>query len=334
MKTPGMIILTSLLVLSLPLPGVVAEAEEPAPQSEQPKLFAMVGEAPITEQEYDDALKRAYRQRFYHGKPPEGELEKLRQEVASEVITRQLLLQEARRLGLSPDMPAIQTQLDEYDQRYAGSPRWQQQREQLLGSLKPRLQDDDLLRQLESRQRKVAPPGREQLMAYYKANPEKFTEPAQHRIALILLKVDPSSPTSVWEAATAEGGVLVSQLREGADFAELARLHSSEASAENGGDMGYLHAGMLSPAAEEVIKELAVGDISDPVRLLEGIAIFRVDDRKLARLREYEDVSKRARELWIRDQSDSAWARLKEQLRDKTPVTIYSNSLPPLNNEV
>ena len=190
------------------------------------------------------------------------------------------------------------------------------------------------MRQLEARQRKVAPPDRKQILAFYETYPEKFTEPAQHRIALILLKVDPSSPSSVWQAAMDEAAQLVTQLREGADFPELARLHSSEASAENGGDMGYLHAGMLSPSAEQVINQLPVGGISDPVRLLEGIAIFRVEDRKLARLREYEDVSNRARELWIREQSDRAWTRLKDQLREKTPVTIYSDSLSPLDKEV
>ena len=333
MKTPGLIVLASMLMFFLPVPGIAADVEEDTADSEQPKLFAQVGERPITEQEYDATLKRAYRQRFYHGKPPEGELDQLRQEVASEMITRQLLLQESRRLALSPDMPAIQAQLDVYDQRYANSTRWQQQRDTMLESLKQRLQEDDLLRQLEAKQRKIAPPNREQLLAYYEDNPGKFTEPAQQRIALILLKVDPSSPKSVWEAATEEARGLVTQLREGADFAELARLHSSEASAGNGGDMGYLHAGMLSPSAEQKINQMPVGEISDPVRLLEGIAIFRVDDRKQARLRKYEDVSKRARELWLREQSDSAWERLKEQLRDKTPVKIY-NTLSPVNKEV
>ena len=332
MKTRGLIFLASLLVLLLPLPGVAAAVEGVTTASEQEKLFALVGNRPITEQEYDDTLKRAYRQRFYHGKPPEGEVDKLREEVASEMITRQLLLQESRRLDMSPDMPAVQAQLDEYDQRYASSIHWQQQREKMLDSLKQRLQEDDLLRQIETKQRRIAPPNREQLMAYYENNPGKFTEPAQHRIALILLKVDPSSPKSVWDAATDEAAGLVAQLKEGADFAELARLHSSEASAGNGGDMGYLHAGMLSPSAEQIINELPVGSISDPVRLLEGIAIFRVDDRKQSQLREYEDVSKRARELWLREQSDLAWDRLKEQLREKTPVKIY-NALSPINNE-
>jgi len=92
--------------------------------------------------------------------------------------------------------------------------------------------------------------------------------------------------------------------------------------------MGYLHDGMLSPAAQEVIDKLAIGEVSRPVRLLKGVAIFRVSDRKAARLRAFEDVKKRARELLIREQSDQAWASLKGQLRNSTPISVYSETMP------
>ena len=116
-------------------------------------------------------------------------------------------------------------------------------------------------------------------------------------------------------------------MEQGADFAELARLRSSDRSAENGGDMGYLHQGMLSPAAQQVVDELQIGELSEPVRLLRGVAIFRVGDRKAASLRAFEDVEKRAQELLIRKQSDQAWASLKQQLKDSTTISVYSEDI-------
>lgn len=308
-----------------------APADDGVPSAEQQSqtlVFAKVGEQFITRQAFDDAFSRAVRSRFYHGKPPEGELDQVRQEVAEEIVTRVLLLQEAKRLGLTADEKALQATLDSYDQRYAGNPRWQAQRDTMLAAIEPKLREEDLLRQLEARVRQLPPPANERIFKYYKANPDKFTEPAQQQVFVILLQVDPSSAAAVWEAALAEADGLVTDIEQGAEFEELARLRSGDLSADKGGNMGYLHDGMLSPAAQEVIDKLAIGEVSRPVRLLKGVAIFRVSDRKAARLRAFEDVKKRARELLIRDRSDQAWAALKGQLRDSTPINVYSETMP------
>ncbi len=291
-------------------------------------LFARVGDRVITRQEYEQQVRQAFRQRFYHGRPPEDELDAVRQQVGDDLITRVLLLQEAERRGLSPDKAAVQKTLDSYDQRYAASPNWQARRETLLAPLKTRLQEDDVLAQLEQSVRRVVPPSRKQVEAFYAAHPDKFTEPARQRVSVILLRVDPSAPKSAWEDARAEAQGLVMRLRRGADFAELARIHSGDSSAEQGGDMGYLHQGMLTEGAQTVVDGLDVGVVSDPVRVLEGMAIFRVEDRQPSRLRAFDDVQSRARELWLREQADQAWTALKAQLRKGVPIQIYSAATP------
>jgi hypothetical protein len=291
-------------------------------------LFARVGDQVITRQEYEQAVGQAFRQRFYHGRPPEDELDAVRQQVGEDLITRMLLLQEAERRGLSPDKAAVQTTLDSYDRRYAASPNWQSRREALLASLKTRLQEDDVLAQLEQSVRRVVPPRREELEAFYAANPDKFTEPARQRVSVILLRVDPSAPKSAWDDARVEAQGLVTRLGRGADFAELARIHSGDSSAEQGGDMGYLHQGMLTEGAQTVVDGLEVGTVSDPVRVLEGIAIFRVEDRQPARRRGFDDVQSRARELWLREQGDQAWTALKAKVRNGVPIQIYRSATP------
>lgn len=297
------------------------------PDTSEQAVFATVGASEITRQDYDSALYRAKRSRFYHGKPPEEQVTALEEDVAREMIDRMLLLQEARHRGLKPDEKGIQSQLDQYEQRYAGSARWQEQKATLLPALRQRLEEDSLLVQLETGARRLTPPGRDALVRYYEANPDKFTEPARNRVSLILLTVDPSSPRSVWDAAMEEGVMLVGRLEKGANFAELAHMHSGDASAKNGGDMGYLHEGMLSPAAQEVVNGLDVGDTSEPVRLLEGVAILRLDDRTTERLRAFADIEGRARALWAREAGDQAWSDLKDRLWDETPVKVFDTAL-------
>jgi len=155
-------------------------------------LYAKVGDREITVDEYNQTYDRTVRQRYYHSKPPQEELAAVRQEIADELITRELLLMEAGRLGLQPDEVSIQATLEQYDQRYANSPRWKQDRTKLLAALKPKLEQGDLLRQLENKIKNIAPPTEKQVRTYYRQYPEKFTEPMQQKLSLILLVVDPS----------------------------------------------------------------------------------------------------------------------------------------------
>lgn len=325
--------------LSLSLSGLVFAADSNTADAAvkntglSPQLYAKVGDAVITIDEYNQSFQRTVRQKFYHSKPPEGELDEVRKAVADELITRQLLLQEAARRGLKPDETAVSKTLDQYDQQYASSARWQQQRHVLLKKLQQKLSDEDVLQQLESQVRNIAPPTETQLKKYYQENPQKFTEPMQQKLSLILLVVDPSSAKDVWDAAMKQGQSLVKELHQGKGFAELARLHSADVSAEQGGDMGYIHRDMLSEAAQKVVDELKSGEISDAVRVLQGVAILRLDDRRPEQLREYKDVAERARGLWLRDNSELAWTYLKDKLRLDTPVTVY-NKMHNKDNDV
>ena len=292
-------------------------------------VFARVGDTVITQQEFSQTLQRETRQRFYHFQPPADQADAFRREVAENLVTRVLLLQEAKRRGLEPNDLDIQEQLDGYAKRYADRPRWEQEGGRLMASLKVYLEQQDRLQQLERQVREVAPPSEAQLLEFYRANPDKFTEPAQHRVSVILLKVDPSASGEVWKAAEQEGAQLVKRLRGGADFAELAALHSGDNSAQNGGDMGYLHTGMLTAAAEAVLEKLDVGAVSDPTRMLEGVAIFRIEDRKPASLHDFAAVRARAQDLWVRERGEEAWETLKQRLRASTPIEVLDPSLSP-----
>lgn len=293
------------------------------------KIFARVGTEVITTDAFEQAYQRALRSRFYHGKPPEGQLASVQREVADEVVMRVLLLQEAERRGLKADDAAIGRVLEEYDRKYAGSAQWQAHRESMLKNLRARLAEEDVLHKLEIQVRQVPPADETTRVAYYHANPEKFTEPARQRVSVILLKVDPASPKTVWEAALVEGEALAGRIRAGEDFAELARTHSSDVSASQGGDMGYLHQGMLSPAAQQVVDALPLGKVSSPIRLLEGVALFRVDERRPAQLRAYADVAARVAELWARGAGDRAWRELRDTLKSQTPISLSQTGDAP-----
>ena len=292
--------------------------------------FAKVGETVITHQDFDTSFAQAARGKFYHGKPSDTAVAALQREVSDALVDEVLLLKDAKRRKLAPDRAAIQKTLDGYDQRYGTSEHWKTNRARLLPELKAKLERDSQLEQLKKLVKAVPQPSPQQIEQYWETNKDKFTEPQQVHLAMILLKVDPSSPQAKWDGARDEGTAIVKRLRGGANFGELARLHSGDGSAERGGDMGYLHQGMLPEPAQKAIDKLQAGELSEPVVLLEGVAVFRIEERKAAKLNPLDRVRDRARDLWLRDEGEQAWTALVAKLRRATPVKVDESHFLPL----
>lgn len=301
-----------------------------AAASEGEVPFAVVGDTVITAAAYEGTLQRLARQKFYHRQVPEAEMLAFQREVADAVIDRVLLLAEAKRRGMAPEHEKVAAEIATYEQRYGQNPNWPKMREAALPGLQRELAERNVLERLESAARAVEPPSELMLRKYYAAHKELFTEPQQTRLSVIVLTVDPSSPRAVWDAAREEAQAIYKRIRAGADFSELARIHSGHPSAAKGGDMGYLHQGMLSDATMAQLKELKPGQVTEPLRILEGIALFRLESVKPARLRSFEDVTERAGQLWARDESERRWKAFLASLRSATRVQIDTARYPAL----
>src|SRR5690606_27827948 len=80
----------------------------------------------------------------------------------------------------------------------------------------------------------------------------------------------------------------------GESFTELARLHSQDASASKGGDLGWLSPGDTVPEFERAMNQLKVNEISQPVQTEFGWHLIQVLGRR------DEDMSKERRRLAAR----------------------------------
>ncbi len=319
-------------LLATALMALFACAWTPSRATEGDEVFARVDDVVITRDEFEREVYQAARQTFYHGQPPSGEeFIEFRKDVADRMIDRQLLLLEAKRRDLQPDHGSIDAKIASYEARYGDTERWQTEGPQMVATLRAKFEEDSLLTVLEADVRSVAAPGADELRDFYGANPDLFTQPAQNRVRVILLGVPPSAEAPVWQAAREEARRIVDQLSDGASFEELALLHSSDPTAEDGGDMGFMHTGTLSPVAEDAINELEIGGITEPIKVLEGMAIFQLAERKPETLHEFEDVRDRAEELWIRQRGEQQWSDLVVELRSGSLVNVdtdYLASIP------
>jgi len=321
----------SILLLSL----AVVNAADAKPSESHPtaeSVFAEVNGEKISIQEFQSAFQAGMRKRFYHGKIPQDKLQEFRKEVSQTLIDRVLLVEEARRLNIQADNKKISMQLAEYEKRYSDSPFWKENKENVLPGLRKALEGESLIGVFKQQTQTVGMPSEEQAKQFYEKNPALFTTPEKMRVSLILLKVSPSSPASVWEAAKQEADDILKRLKNGADFAELARIHSGDASAIKGGDMGFLHQGMLAEPAQKALDKLSESQVSDAVMSLQGIAIFRLDEKQEAKLNSFENVKERAQKLLQRENSENTWNDLLEKLRANAKIKINAEILA-VNNK-
>lgn len=114
------------------------------------------------------------------------------------------------------------------------------------------------------------------------------------------------------------------RIENGADFAELARLQSQDASAPKGGDLGWLSPGDTVPEFERTMNQLKIGELSQPIKTEFGWHLIQVLARR------EEDMSKERLRLTARQalrerKSDEAYQEWLRQLRDKTYVEIRND---------
>ena len=107
----------------------------------------------------------------------------------------------------------------------------------------------------------------------------------------------------------------------GVDFAALARLHSVDASAARGGDLGWVFPGDTVPEFERAMNALKPGEVSQPVQSPFGWHLIQVLERRTGSLPP-ERLRLMARQALRERKSEDAYQEWLRQLRDRTYVEI------------
>jgi peptidyl-prolyl cis-trans isomerase SurA len=102
----------------------------------------------------------------------------------------------------------------------------------------------------------------------------------QYRVGHILLSIDDEGGEAAREAARTAAADIVKQLRDGADFAQMAISRSSGARALEGGDLGWRRAAELPSLISEQVLALEPGEIADPIESPGGIHIVKLLERR------------------------------------------------------
>ena len=115
---------------------------------------------------------------------------------------------------------------------------------------------------------------------------------------------------------------LKERIDNGVKFDELARLHSEDASASKGGDLGWINPGDTVPEFENAMNALQPGEVSVPIQSPFGWHLIQVLERRkqdvtqerqklVARQAIRERKAEEAFQDWVRQIRDSAYVELR-----------------------
>jgi peptidyl-prolyl cis-trans isomerase SurA len=109
--------------------------------------------------------------------------------------------------------------------------------------------------------------------------------------------------------------------RGAASFENLARQYSEDASAAQGGDLGWVNPGAFVPEFEEAMNRLAVGGLSQPVSSRFGIHLIEVVERREATL-DAKQLREQARNALREQKFEVAYLEWTKELRSRAYVEM------------
>jgi peptidyl-prolyl cis-trans isomerase D len=132
----------------------------------------------------------------------------------------------------------------------------------------------------------------EDVAEWYSANgDERFALPERIRVRQIVVRTAVDAPEATRAAARKKADEILAEIRGGGDFAAIAKKRSEDkATAANGGDLGLIQPGKLSPSLDAAAWALSAGEVSEIVETPEGFDIVKVEERIEAGMKPLAEV--------------------------------------------
>jgi len=209
----------------------------------------------------------------------------LRQRMAPQIlrqmIDERLQLQDAKRLGMKPSDAELQQRLSDIE-RAAGMARGQfKQYIQSTGvpfdiaiqQIEAQIAWNNIIRRRVRRQVDVSEAEVDDALNRMRSNVGK----TEARVAEIFVPID---RVDLADEAKRSADRIVDQLKRGAPFGAVAQQFSQGATAQAGGELGWILPGTLDPALDAALQKLPVRQFSEPIRSASGWHILYVIDRR------------------------------------------------------
>lgn len=168
--------------------------------------------------------------------------------------------------------------------------------------------------------RNLPPPTPREVEEYYRANSGEFREPGRINISTITLPkfTGEAGVTADTQRALAED--IRQRVQGGASFAELARTHSKDSRAADGGVWGWVDRSTLNPRIYEIAQSLQVGGVSGVIEDAAAFILIKLDSRQDGALKPLEEVRSNIELRITSEKRQEIEQRWLQRLRERATI--------------
>ena len=165
---------------------------------------------------------------------------------------------------------------------------------------------------------------------YYDTNKANYQIKKQYKASHILIKSDTALPfgedlseeekkkllDEADEKTKIKANEILKQIKEGADFGEMAKKHSADTtSGKNGGSLGQFSKGMMIPEFEAALDELNPGELGGPVKTQFGFHLIHLEEVKAEHLKPLTEVQEGIKKTLKEDKALKRIRRIAKKIR-------------------
>lgn len=242
-------------------------------------------------------------------------------------INRHLLLKKAGAMGIQVSPGKVDEEVNRVKKQFSSEKEFLEQLklkkltlEQYQQELKEDILIDAVFRRELGNEIKITD---QQIEDYFKKNPLQFSSEEQRRASVILIKVDPKAGSIGDRESQQKLQKIVTKLKKGSDFAEMARLHSQDSIAKRGGDLGFFTKDSMFAPFSKLAFKLNVGEVSEIFRTQHGYQILKVTGKKAGKKGTLESERENIREILIDQEIKNKSYPYLEDLRKTAEIKIY-----------
>ncbi|MGD0017463.1 MAG: peptidylprolyl isomerase [Verrucomicrobiia bacterium] len=319
---------------SKPARTPVRNANAPAsePTANPAEVVARVNGTEITRKDLDAAKQELLMQLQMRGQyvPPEKQAD-FESQVLEQLIGRDLLLQEGQNnksadleTRVKQQVSSTKAKLGEGDYFKALKEEGLTE-EQYVRRLRDNMIVQDTIRAIVEKQSKIAP---EEVKAFYETNRAHFYQPEEVRASHILIQVPPDATPQIKTQKLAQIEAVRSLLKQGGNFAELAKKFSEDTTtAASGGDLNYFPRGSMVPEFDAAAFSLPTNEVSNVVTTKYGYHLLMVTDRKPSHEMSFGEVKANIEKYLLANQGVEVVRKHVQDLRAKAKIEVLIKSL-------
>lgn len=227
-------------------------------------------------------------------KPSETEMVSLRESVLEKMIKLELLSQESKKAGVSVNSTDVDNELKGYKKGFADDKAFAK----ALGE--SGITEAELRKQIgknltiqkfiDTKFKGKVQVTEQEAKDFYNSNQDKFAQPEMAHARHILITAKEAEPKADKDRKRAKLVQIKKQLKDGADFAELAKQYSDCPSKERGGDLGFFPRGQMVKPFDQAAFKMMPGDISDIVETEFGYHLIKLEEKKPAKTVSFDEA--------------------------------------------